>query len=316
MATKSRRHIGVAGAAIAALAIGVLAPPAAHADPVPEDPNLILHYDFSTAGAVTDASGNGNDGTVLGTGATVADGVLTLPGGASNSGAGHVRFPANLFDGKDTLTISTWLRNDTGAGNYAAMFFGSTSNPPAQYWLLNPRNPQNRFKTVITNGNSASAPWGTEYGISPTTASQGVAGPTTGTAWAMYTTVITPTSISGYYNGSLVGTVPTTRTVTQFGTGLVGYIGRSSYPDIFYKGAVDDVIVSTSAYTQSQIAELYHLSDDPEELINLINDPRYRYKVDEMHAELDRQLIALGAWPDKMPIDEGIGQELPAANIR
>jgi N-acetylglucosamine-6-sulfatase len=64
------------------------------------------------------------------------------------------------------------------------------------------------------------------------------------------------------------------------------------------------------------MSELYHLSDDPEELINLINHPRYRYKVDEMHAELDRQLIALGAWPDKMPIDEGIGQELPAANIR
>ena len=60
------------------------------------------------------------------------------------------------------------------------------------------------------------------------------------------------------------------------------------------------------------IAELYHLVDDPDELINLINDPRYRYRVDELHAELDRQLIALGAWPDKMPIDQGIGQQLPA----
>lgn len=261
MATTSWRRMGVAGAAIAALALGVLAPPAAHADPVPADPNLILHYDFSSAGAVTDVSGKGNNGTILGAGATVADGVLTLPGGASNSGAGYVRFPANLFDGKNTLTISTWLRNETAAGNYAAMFFGSASNPPAQYWLLNPRNPQSRFKTVITNGSTPSAPWGTEAGISPTTASQGVAGPTTGTAWGMYTTVITPTSISGFYNGALVGTVPTNRTVTQFGTGLVGYIGRSSYPDIFYKGAVDDVIVSTSAYTSAQVAELYHLSE-------------------------------------------------------
>ncbi|MHC2999624.1 hypothetical protein OB08_10700 [Microbacterium sp. HJ5] len=251
----------MAGAAIAALALGVLAPPAAHADPVPEDPNLVLHYDFSTPGAVTDVTGKGNNGTILGTGATVADGVLTLPGGASNSGAGHVRFPANLFDGKDTLTVSTWLRNETAAGNYAAMFFGSTANPPSQYWLLNPRNPQSRFKTVITNGSAPSAPWGTEYGISPTNAAQGVAGPTTGTAWGMYTTVITPTSITGYYNGALVGTVATTRTVSQFGTGLVGYIGRSSYPDIFYKGAVDDVIVSTSAYSAARVAELYHLSE-------------------------------------------------------
>ena len=247
---------------IAALAAGLLSAPLAHADEVPPDPNLVLHYDFSSPGAVTDVSGNGHDGTILGAGATVADGVLTLPGGASNSGAGYVQFPANLFDGKDTLTISTWLRNDTAAGNYAAMFFGSaTGTYPAQYWLLNPRNPQGRFKSVITNGNAPTAPWGTEYGISPTTASQGVAGPTTGTAWAMYTTVITSTSISGFYNGALVGTVPTTRTVSQFGTGLAGFIGRSTYPDPFYKGSVDDVMVSASAYTPAQIADLYHLSE-------------------------------------------------------
>jgi GH43 family beta-xylosidase len=262
MATKSWRRVGVAGAAVAALALGLLAPPAAHADPVPEDPNLVLHYDFSTAGAVKDVSGHNNDGTIVGAGASVANGELTLPGGTAGSGAGYVRFPANLFDGKDTLTISTWLRNDTGAGNYAAMFFGSgTGSFPAQYWLLNPRNPQSRFKSVITNGNVPTAPWGTEYGISPTNAAQGIAGPTTGTAWGMYTTVITPTSISGYFNGALVGTVATTRTVTQFGTGLVGYIGRSTYADNFYKGGVDDVIVSTSAYSAGQIAELYHLSD-------------------------------------------------------
>jgi N-acetylglucosamine-6-sulfatase len=64
------------------------------------------------------------------------------------------------------------------------------------------------------------------------------------------------------------------------------------------------------------LSELYNLLDDPDENVNLINDPRYRVRVAEMHAELDRQLIALGAWPDRMPLDEGIGQQLPAANIR
>jgi len=273
MAKKSWWTARIAGAAIAALALGALSAPAAQADPTPVDPALLLHYDFSTPGAVTDVSGKGNNGTILGTGASVASGELTLPGGASGSGAGYVRFPNNLFDGRDTLTINTWLRNETAAGNYAAMFFGTAANPPAQYWLLNPRNPQSRFKTVVTNGSVPSAPWGTEYGISPTNAGQGVNGPTTGTAWAMYTTVITPTSISGYYNGALVGTVPTTRTVTQFGTGLVGYIGRSSYPDPFYKGGVDDVIVSASAYTTAQIAEIYHNSDrtTPEQTLAALN---------------------------------------------
>ena len=262
MTQRSWRRVGVASAAIAALAVGAFTAPAAVADPTPVDSALLLHYDFSTAGVVADVSGKGNSGTILGAGATVADGVLTLPGGAANSGAGYVRFPAGLFDGKNTLTISTWMRNETAAGNYAGMFFGSgTGTVPAQYWLLNPRNPQSRFKTVITNGNTPTAPWGTEYGISPTTASQGVNGPTTDANWAMYTTVITPTSIAGYYNGELVGQVPTTRTVSQFGTGLVGYIGRSTYADPFYKGAVDDVIVSASAYTSAQIAALYHDGD-------------------------------------------------------
>jgi N-acetylglucosamine-6-sulfatase len=63
-------------------------------------------------------------------------------------------------------------------------------------------------------------------------------------------------------------------------------------------------------------AELYHLADDPGELVNLIDDPRHRALAGEMHAELDRQLKALGAWPDVMPQDEGIGQELPDASIR
>ncbi len=64
------------------------------------------------------------------------------------------------------------------------------------------------------------------------------------------------------------------------------------------------------------MSELYHLTDDPDELINLIDDPRYQYRVQQMHEELDRQLIALGAWPDTMPVYEGIGQELPEESIR
>ena len=63
-------------------------------------------------------------------------------------------------------------------------------------------------------------------------------------------------------------------------------------------------------------SELYDLDGDPDELVNLIDDPRHRARIADMHAELDRQLKALGAWPDVMPLDEGIGQELPDAAIR
>lgn len=63
-------------------------------------------------------------------------------------------------------------------------------------------------------------------------------------------------------------------------------------------------------------AELYDLQADPGELVNLIDDGRHRARVADMHLELDRQLKALGAWPDVMPLDEGIGQALPDAAIR
>jgi N-acetylglucosamine-6-sulfatase len=63
-------------------------------------------------------------------------------------------------------------------------------------------------------------------------------------------------------------------------------------------------------------AELYNIREDPDELVNLIEDPRHRARVAQMHAELDRQLLALKAWPDQMPLDEGIGQQLPDAGIR
>lgn len=63
-------------------------------------------------------------------------------------------------------------------------------------------------------------------------------------------------------------------------------------------------------------AELYDLENDPEELVNLVDQPAYR----EVVAELEKRLFELqrqtDALPDKMPIDEGIKPELPDPKIR
>uniref|UniRef100_UPI003F491C34 family 43 glycosylhydrolase n=1 Tax=Paenarthrobacter nicotinovorans TaxID=29320 RepID=UPI003F491C34 len=250
-----KRNGGIAAVLAAVLALS-LAGPVSAAD----DPDLLVAYDFTkTVGTVVpDSSGRGNDAQILGAGATVIGDELRLPGGGSNSGAGYLQLPTGLFDGRNTLTLSAWMKNETGPGNYAGMFFGSPSSPPSQYWLLNPANPDGRFKSVITNGQNASAPWTTEAGISPTNSATGVTGPQTSTEWGLYTTVITPTSITGYLNGVSLGTVATTRTVSQFGTGLVSYIGRSSYPDIFYKGGVRDVRVWAAARTGTQVRDDFY----------------------------------------------------------
>jgi len=64
------------------------------------------------------------------------------------------------------------------------------------------------------------------------------------------------------------------------------------------------------------LAELYNLKDDPGELNNLIDDPRYAFVVQQLQKELDRLLTETGTLPDKMPLDEGVKTELPEQSIR
>lgn len=64
------------------------------------------------------------------------------------------------------------------------------------------------------------------------------------------------------------------------------------------------------------LAELYHLASDPEETRNLIRNPRHADKVRELQALLFRCMAETGAFPDKMPLDEGIKSELPDLKIR
>jgi len=64
------------------------------------------------------------------------------------------------------------------------------------------------------------------------------------------------------------------------------------------------------------MAELYNLKDDPGELNNLINDPRYALVVQQLRMELERLLRETDALPDQMPLDEGVKTELPEESIR
>jgi len=64
------------------------------------------------------------------------------------------------------------------------------------------------------------------------------------------------------------------------------------------------------------LAELYDLKNDPGETKNLIGNPKYAAKVDELKNELERLKKQLGLEKDTMPLDEGIGTALPDAKIR
>ena len=66
------------------------------------------------------------------------------------------------------------------------------------------------------------------------------------------------------------------------------------------------------------MAELYDLKHDPQERFNLVRDPKFSQVVAEMKRQLTRLMNASDLTPDndKMPLDEGIGKELPDRKIR
>ncbi|MDZ4852906.1 MAG: sulfatase [Pirellulaceae bacterium] len=66
------------------------------------------------------------------------------------------------------------------------------------------------------------------------------------------------------------------------------------------------------------MAELYNIEFDPEERHNLISNPKYADVVNQMKDELLNVMQGVGLTPDtdKMPIDDGIKQELPDQKIR
>jgi len=220
-----------------------------------EPVGLMLHYDMTLDEAknntIVDKSGQNNNGTIKGK-YEIEDNVLFIEDG------GYVELPKGMFDGENTLTISMWLNNYTGAGNYSAMFIGSTEDLPQNYWLFNPCNPAGVMKSVMTSSVSASAPYNTEVGISPSKNAK-VTGPSTSIGWAHYVTVITEENITAYYNGELVGSVDIKRTISDYGEDLVSYIGKSSYNDPTYVGFIKDVKVYDKALTADEIKAEYDL---------------------------------------------------------
>jgi len=63
-------------------------------------------------------------------------------------------------------------------------------------------------------------------------------------------------------------------------------------------------------------SELYDLKDDPGELRNLIDDPASQQILAELKKQLGELVRKTNGLPDKMPLDEGVKKELPAAGIR
>lgn len=216
----------------------------------------LIHYNMlcsEDGKRLIDQTGKGNDAELIGVNTELQeDNSLLLEKNA------YIKLPEKVFTGRDTFTISVWLKNYSGNINTSAMFVGTKENLPVSYWLLNPANPEGRMKSVMTGSKNATEPWKTEVGISPSVASKGVQGPLTGTVWNHYVTVITRDSITGYLNGQKVGSSVLTSNFSEFGNDLAAYIGKSSYQDPSWTGFVREVQVFQGAKTDDEVRKLYN----------------------------------------------------------
>ncbi|MCI9445839.1 MAG: hypothetical protein HFH36_00320 [Lachnospiraceae bacterium] len=224
-------------------------------------PKLLASYPLLAD--IKDVSGNGYHGKAVGE-LRYYNG-LTFPGNEDSS-TNYAELPQGMLDGKDTLTVSVWLKNRMGKGNYAALSFCSPtedgSNSP-NYWLFVPSNPKGLSKNVFTNGVNLKEPFRTEVGVT--------AEDTTGLErkWAQYVLVLSADSVTTYLNGRLVGTASKSRTTADFGQNLLVYLGRSGYAgDPAFTGSMKDLDIYDGALTQEQVRAEYEACRGPYDLEN------------------------------------------------
>lgn len=269
----SRLVAGAMAGIMAVTALPQLSMPDVKAEEVFQaDQELIAHYPLETD--ALDVSGNEYHGEVLGEGVTFSGDSLNLPGGKSDS-TDYVALPQGIFDNQNQLTISMWIKNKDTKGNYAAFFFGTKARGvlPVNYFLLNPCNPKGTYKSVFTDSVNESAPYNTEAGITNTVSTTEYMN-----QWAYYTVVLNTArenegasggkTVTAYLNGQNIGTQNLSRSVSDFGEGLVSLIGKSEYlEDPLFKGSFRDLRIYGKCLDDTQVNGLYETAFNRNELL-------------------------------------------------
>ena len=213
-------------------------------EPETEAEEPVLEYTFEeVADNVIKDTATGNDtaddGTMFGSAKVVYDeekgsNVLQLDG----SSGGYAQLPTGFFDGRDTMTISMDVKSNLGSGNFFTFTYGKNST---SYDFLRVRGTEVR-NAITTAG------WQNEREVKGS-------GAVTGT-WQKIDIVIDGVTMKLYIDGLLVSENDNTGiTTSNFGTGVISYLGKSFYDDPYFNGSFDNVKVYNRALTEEEIVE-------------------------------------------------------------
>ncbi len=190
-------------------------------------------YDFETEGV----------GTLYGNAAIEyseerGSNVLTLDGTTGT----YWQFPENLFDQKDTFTLSFDVKsNSTSDQNHMTFAMGPDSDKYF-FFKINPTS----MRAAITN-----ASWSSEEAAA-------VSGMTTQSGeWMHIDLVVTPEKIEIYKDGEKVAaTEDVTKTITHLGLeDVAAYLGKSTYSaDPYFNGEYDNIELYYRALSEAELS--------------------------------------------------------------
>lgn len=242
----ARRGLAALGAAAVLLA-GLSAPPAAAADAAIPQSGLLAEYLFDeTSGSTVPNTASGASvgaATVVnGTNAQWTGSSLVFAGGAKTSTAANwVRLPDNILSGKNSATITIETKYDASMASAYNFLWNIGNDSTTSYYFASVRD---KVRTAIT---TASA--GGEVNARATDS-------LSANRWYSLTSVIDGTAgtLSFYVDGKNVATTPTAIKPSSITNQTLNAIGRSPWPDPFYKGEVSTFRVYDRALSGTEVA--------------------------------------------------------------
>lgn len=184
--------------------------------------------------------------------------VLSLDG----EDGSYAELPQGFFDNMDTLTVSMNIKPQTDSGNFFTFTFGQDST---LYNFLRIRDSEIRNAITVNS-------YSNEQEVKANKAKTD--------CWMNLVLVIDETVSRIYVNGELAAENTNTGiTVSDLGTDLISYIGKSFYDDSYYKGCFEDFKVYDYALSDEEISSEF---DAQIELFDLLYDVTVGTTLDEV----------------------------------
>jgi hypothetical protein len=210
-------------------------------------PSMWAYYPFDQNGGttITDASGNGRNGTLSGTTTTFPTGVINSAISLKGD-TGYVSLPAGFLQTLTDITITVWVNVHTDQAWQRVFDFGSSQN--VYMFLTSHAGGANARFAISTTGNTTGEQQLNGNAILPT-----------GT-WTHVAIVLGTGGGALYVNGALVSSnTALTLRPKDLGATANNYLGRSQFAvDPYFYGELDDLRIYASALSAAQITTIYN----------------------------------------------------------